>query len=411
MTAAPVNSTSASLRRRHPAFGALWSAGAAYFIGNAMQTMAAAWMMVELTGSSFLAALVQTAVFLPMFLLSLPAGVLADTADRRRLLLWSLWVQAASGAMLAALLLAGVGGSGTLLFFIFLGGCCTAVLTPAWNSAVADTVPRDELPQAITSVSIAYNGARALGPALAGAVSALAGSPWNFVLAVAGTLAMAQVIRRWPPRPHPPTRLPAERLWGGMASAVRYAWHSQTIRAQLLRTVAYSACGSALWALLPVIGARQLGLGAAGVGLLVGCMGAGAVAAGFVLARVRERLGLEWLVSLGCLVYAGAMLVAAFVASAWAVYPALALAGAAWMSVMTTFNTATQTSAPPWVRARALAMHALCSLGSFSLGSALWGAMSSIVGLTATLSVAGCAWRPASCWRGRSRCAWATRAT
>ena len=150
MTAAPVNSTSASLRRRHPAFGALWSAGAAYFIGNAMQTMAAAWMMVELTGSSFLAALVQTAVFLPMFLLSLPAGVLADTADRRRLLLWSLWVQAASGAVLAALLLAGVGGSGTLLFFIFLGGCCTALLTPAWNSAVADTVPRDELPQAIT---------------------------------------------------------------------------------------------------------------------------------------------------------------------------------------------------------------------------------------------------------------------
>ena len=197
------------------------------------------------------------------------------------------------------------------------------------------------------------------------------------MLAVAGTLAMAQVIRRWPPRPHPPTRLPAERLWGGMASAVRYAWHSQTIRAQLLRTVAYSAAGSALWALLPVIGARQLGLGAAGVGLLVGCMGAGAVAAGFVLARVRERLGLEWLVSLGCLVYAGAMLVAAFVASAWAVYPALALAGAAWMSVMTTFNTATQTSAPPWVRARAVAMHALCSLGSFALGSALWGAMSS----------------------------------
>ena len=291
-------------------------------------------------------------------------------------------------ALLAVLLLADVGGSGTLLFFIFLGGCCTAVLTPAWSSAVAETVPREELPQAITSVSIAYNAARAVGPALAGAVSAVAGSPWNFVLAVAGTLTMVQAIRRFPPRAHPPSRLPAERLWGGMTSALRYAWHSEFIRAQLMRTVAYSACGSALWALLPVIGARQLGLGAAGVGLLVGCMGAGAVSAGFVLARVRDRLGLEWLVSLGSLIYAAAMLVAAFVASAWAVYPSLALAGAAWMSVMTTFNTATQTSAPPWVRARAVAMHTLCSLGSFALGSALWGAVSSLAGLPAALSAA-----------------------
>lgn len=375
-------------RARQPAFEALWRAGGIYFIANAMQTMAAAWMMVELTGSSFLAAAVQTAVFLPMFLLSLPAGVLADTADRRTLLLGSLWVQAASGAVLAALLLAGIGGPGTVLFFIFLGGCCTALLTPAWNSAVAETVGRDELPQAITTVSIAYNAARALGPTLAGVVSALAGSPWNFVLAVAGTLTMAQAIRRHPPRPHPPSRLPPERLWGGMASALRYAWHSQPIRAQLVRTVAYSFSGSALWALLPVVGARQLGLGAAGVGLLVGCMGAGAVAAGLVLRRVRDRLGLEWLVTLGCAVFAAAMAIAAHVARAWAVYPALALAGAAWMSVMTTFNTATQTSAPPWVRARAVAMHTLCSLGSFAIGSALWGALSDIAGLPAALTAA-----------------------
>ena len=159
---------------RHPAFRALWRGGGAYFIGNAMQVMAAAWMMVQLTGSDFLAAAVQTAVFLPMFLLALPAGVLADTTDRRRLMLAALAVQAATGTLLAVLLFAGWAGPGTLMLFVFIAGCCTALLSPAYNSAVVDSIPRDELPPAITIVGIAYNAARAVGPALAGLVFELA---------------------------------------------------------------------------------------------------------------------------------------------------------------------------------------------------------------------------------------------
>ena len=372
---------------RHRQFRALWSGGGVYFIGNAMQVMAAAWMMVELTGSDFLAAAVQTAVFLPMFLLSLPAGVLADTTDRRRLILAALVTQAVAGAVLAALLFAGWAGPGTLLFFIFIAGCCTALLSPAYNSTIADVVPREELPQAITAMGIAYNAARALGPVLAGLVFAV-GGVWDFVLAVASTLVMAYTIRRWPPRPHPPSRLPAERLWGGMLSALRFARHSEAVLAQLVRTVAYSSCGSALWALLPVIGQRQLGLGAAGVGILMGCIGAGAVSAGLVIGRIRASLGLEVLVQVGCVAFAAAMLVAAFVRLPIAVYLALLLAGASWMSVMSTFNTATQTSAPPWVRARAVAMHVLCALGSFAVGSALWGALSGLFGLAFALSAA-----------------------
>ena len=154
-------------------------------------------------------------------------------------------------------------------------------------------MPRDELPQAITAIGIAYNAARALGPALAGCVFALAGSGWVFVLAVAGALVLCEAVRRYPPRPHPPSRLPAERLWGGMLSALRFARHSETVLAQLVRTVAYSAAGSALWALLPVIGQRQLGLGAAGFGLLMGCLGTGAVVAGLVIGRA-ARSGWGW---------------------------------------------------------------------------------------------------------------------
>jgi MFS family permease len=373
---------------RHRNFRGLWRSGAFYFVGNAMQTMAAAWMMVELTGSSFLAALVQTAVFLPMFLFSLPAGVLADITDRKRLITWALTVQAVNGALLALLLLGGVAGPAVLLCMVFVAGSCTALLSPAWNSTINDIVPREELPQAITTVAIAYNAARAVGPALAGLVFAHVGGAWNFVLAVISTLLMLSAIRRWPPKPHPPSRLPPERLWGGMVSALRFARHSETVLAQLVRTMAYSGTGSALWALLPVIGQRHLGLGAAGVGLLMGCLGTGAVCMGLTIARVRERISLEALIKTGCLLFAGVMVVAAFSSQPLVVYAALVVGGAAWMGVMSTFNTATQTSVPPWVRARGMAMHTLCALGSFALGSALWGAVSDLVGLAFALCVA-----------------------
>ncbi len=382
---------SASIRqtlRNNPTFRGLCAGGSVYFIGNAMQVMATAWLMIELTGSAILTALVQTAVFLPMFLFSLPAGVLADVTDRRRLLVAALLTQAATVALLTGLLLADVAGPTALLFFTFVSGCCTALLSPAWNTTVADSVPRDELPQAITTVSIAYNGARALGPTLAGVVFAYAGSDWVFGIAVVTTLLMWQSIRRWPPKPHPPSRLPAERLWGGTLAALRFARHSHLILAQLLRTMAYGAAGSALWALLPVIGQRQLGTGAAGFGALIGCLGIGAVGAGLVVGRARARLGLEVLVNAGCVVFAAAMAIAAW--SRWhgLVYAALVAGGGAWMSVMSTFNTATQTSAPPWVRSRAAALHALSALGAFAFGSAFWGVVSSAFGLQAALTIA-----------------------
>jgi MFS family permease len=372
----------------HPAFRGLWVGSMVYFIANGMQVMAASWLVVERTGSGFLAALVQTAVFLPMFLLALPGGVLADVTDRRRLLLVALAVQAATLALLVLLQAFGVAGPATLLLLTFVVGSCTAMLTPAWNSTVADTVPRESLPIAITLMGIAYNSARALGPTLAGVVFAAAGASWVFAAAAAGTLAMMQTIRRWPPAPHPPSRLPPERLWGGMMSGLRFAWHSRIILAQLVRTVAYGGAAAALWGLLPAIGQQQLGLGAAAFGLLMGCLGAGAVAAGLFVNRWRARYGLEVVISVGCGVYALAMAAAALATWAPLVYLALAASGASWASVMSTFNTATQTSAPLWVRARAVAMHTICALGAFAIGSAVWGAASGALGLQTALLTA-----------------------
>jgi MFS family permease len=376
---------------RRPPAAAMLAGGTAYFVGNAMQAMAAAWLVVELTGSSFLAALVQTAVFLPMFLLALPAGVMADTTDRRRILMTALGVQLSLVLLLSVLMLAGWLNAGTLLLLTFLIGCCTALLSPAWNSALVDTVPRQELHLAIASVGIGYNGARALGPAAAGGLYAAAGPGWVFLLAAAGILALGASIRRHPPAPHPPSRLPAERLWGGMLSALRFARHSDIVLAQLVRTAAFGGAGSALWALLPSIAQQQLGLGATGFGFLMACMGSGAVVAGLTIARLRAALGLERLVLLCCVVFAAAMAAAAGTTQRWLVYPALVAGGGAWMAYMSTFNTATQTSAPAWVRARASALHVLAALGAFAIGSAVWGALSGLIGLTPTL------WLAAAC--------------
>lgn len=414
---------------RHPVFRVLWLTSGAYFIANAMHVMVVAWLMVERTGSSFLAALVQTAVFLPMFLLSLPAGVLADTTDRRRLMLLSLGVQAAAVTLLCVMLLLGGAGATSLLLLTFVAGCCTALLTPAWNAMVGEILPRDRLPQAIVTMSIAYNTARALGPMLAGLLYAglhgrllqhyrdvarlpdMSAAPEQVVslvvqaehraaglsggavlaLSLAGVLVLAWSIRRWPPKPHPASRLPAERLWGGTLAGMRYARHSHTILSQLVRTAAYGAAGSALWGLLPAIGSQRLGSGASGFGLMMGCLGGGAVAIAFVVGRLRTVLGLERLVVVGALVFALAMGVSALSPVAWPVYLALAASGAAWMAVMSTFNTATQTSAPPWVRSRATALHVLSALGSFALGSAFWGALAGIASLQVALLAAAVA--------------------
>ena len=386
MTAASSASIWSPLRQ--PAFRGLWLCGAVFFIGSGMQSRAAAWLMIELTGSSFLAALVQTAVFLPMFLLALPAGVLADTTDRKRLISGALLAQVGACAVLALLVLSGHGGPASVLFLVFVCGCCTAVLTPAWNSSVIDPVPRVEWPLAITAISIAYNAARAIGPTLAGLLFAWAGAGWVFSITVFTTLVMWASIRRWPPRAHPPSNLPPERLWGGTLSGLRFAWHSRIILAQLVRVMAYSAAGSALWALLPVIAQRQLGTGAEGFGLLMGCLGTGAVVSGLMIGRMRARFSLDRIVAAACVVFALVMLIAALVRVPAVVYLAMAVGGGAWMSAMSTLNAATQGSAPPWVRSRAVAMHIVSALGAFALGSAFWGAVSDIAGLTSALLAA-----------------------
>lgn len=367
-----------------PAFRGVWLAGALFYVGNAMLNMAASWLMIEMTGSPFLSALVQTTSFLPMFLLSLPAGVLADTADRVPFVTRVLAIYAVLAAVFSALALLGWLSPPAMLVFTFALGTCTALQAPSANSAGIDQVPASLLAPSVTLFAMAFNAARAVGPALAGLLFAVGGGSAVFAIGILTALTVIAAMHRWPPPVQVSQRLPPERLWNGVITGLRYARHTPAVGSHLVRTVAFAVAGASIWALAPAI-AQALGLGAAGYGLLMACLGSGAVTGGFFSARLRAHIGLENLVR-GCtVVFALAILICASSRERSVFFPALFLGGAAWIGITATLNAAAQTSAPRWVRARVGSMHTVAALGSFALGSAGWGFLSSIVGVPTTL--------------------------
>ncbi|HVZ45798.1 MAG TPA: MFS transporter [Ramlibacter sp.] len=372
------------------AFRGVWVAGTLFYIGNAMLNMAASWLMIEMTGSPFLSALVQTASFLPMFLLSLPAGVLADTADRVRLVSWVLGAYALLAAAFSALALGGLIGPAAVLAFTFTLGMCSALQTPSANAVGIDQVPPSLLAPSVTLIAMAFNAARAVGPALAGLLFAAVGGGAVFAVGVFTAVGLMAAVHRWPPPELTGQRLPPERMWNGIVTGLRYARHAPAIRSHLVRTVAFAISGASVWALAPAV-AQRLGLGATGYGLLMACMGSGAVTGGFFTGLLRARIGLERLTRACTMTFAVTILVCAFFGQREVVFPALFVGGAAWIGITASLNAAAQTGAPRWVRARVGSMHTVAALGSFAIGSAAWGALSSLVGVDGALVVSSAA--------------------
>jgi MFS family permease len=372
---------------RRAGFRLLWLGSVSANTGTWMQNIGAAWLMTELTGSALLVALVQSATTLPTFLVALPAGVIADIVDRRRLLIAiEVWVVVVA-ATLAVATAAGLVGPAVLLGFTFLIGMGLASFLPTWQSSVPELVPPEELPAAMALGGIAINAARAVGPAIGGLIIAVRGPEAVFALnAVMWVLALV-AMARW--RRQPVARKsPPERVLPAAAAALRYAHHSPDLRAVMARSAAFVAFAGALWALLPQVARHGLGLGAGGYGILFAFMGGGAVAAGFGIAKARTRLSSDRLLILAALGYAGATLVLAQVHDPVFVALGLALGGAAWTTQMAMTNTAAQRAVPEWVRGRATALYTLVFQGGLAISSALWGVVALALGSPATLSIA-----------------------
>jgi MFS family permease len=366
-------------------FRALWIAQFASNIGTWMQTVGAQWLLID--SSPVLVSLVQTAASLPIVLLSLPAGAWADMVDRRRLLLFAQLGMLVAAGTLTGVTFAGAATPAVVLALIFLVSCGTAVAGPAWQAIQPDLVGRAALPQAAALNGVNMNLARAVGPALGGVIVAAAGPAWVFALNTVSFLGIAAVLYRWRP-PGGAAGGARERLVEALRAGGRYIRHALIVRRLLYRALLFIPAASAVWALLPLVAARNLHLGSAGYGLLLGAVGAGAVAAALVMPRLRARLGTPALVTWAMLVSAAATVVVATVANAVLVGIALVPVGAAWIAVMSSLNSGLQLALPGWVRARGLAYYLLVFQGSQAVGAVIWGLVAHWTTVTTALLVA-----------------------
>jgi MFS family permease len=382
-----LETTSAWSPLRQPLFRALWMAAVASNIGTWMHDVGGVWLMTSLSPSPIMVALMQTATSLPFFFLALPAGALADVVDRRRLLLVTQGWMMATAAVLAGVTLVGLTTPWSLLGLTFALGLGAAMNAPAWQAITPELVPRHELPSAVALSGVGLNLARAVGPAVGGFVVAAIGPSAVFLLNALSCVGIIVVLYRWQRAPRR-SALPPEHMIGAMRAGVRFAWHAPALRTVLVRATVFILCGSALWALLPLIARREMGLDAVGYGVLLGCLGAGAVAGAAILPRVRQWVIVDRL-ALGATVIFALVTVAlaALRDVAW-LYGVLFVGGIAWIALMASYNTAAQAAAPAWVRARALAVYLLVFQGGIAAGSALWGALAAHVGSPLALYVA-----------------------
>ncbi|MET0145936.1 MAG: MFS transporter [Ilumatobacteraceae bacterium] len=357
---------------RHKVFAALFAAQLGSNIGTFFQTVAAAWLMGDLTSSRTLVALIQTASLLPMLLLGLPAGALADIFDRRLLLLATqAWMVTCAGA-LAILTMTDHVTPASLLALTFALGSGGALMMPAWQAIQPDLVPAKEFGQAVALSSLTFNAGRAIGPALAGALVAAAGPGWAFAVNAASFLGVIVVLAWWRPA-RTSIRLSNESLRGAVRAGLRYGANAPGLRAVLVRTVVFAAPAAAFQSLLPTVVRDQLDLGSGGYGVLLGCFGIGAAAAAILRPRLDVALHTDHLVWASTIAVAACLLVVGLVPNPWLVGPALFLAGGAWTTGTVSLNVSMQGILPWWVRARGLGIYMLALAGSMAIGSAIWG--------------------------------------
>jgi len=373
---------------RHGAFTIMWSATLLSNIGTWMNDVGAGWLMTTLAPSPLLVALVQAATTLPVFLFALPAGALADILDRRRLLLLIQLVLALIALALGLIVLTGRMTAAGLVAFTFGAGMGAAFMAPAWQAIVPQLVPKADLSAAIALNSVGINVSRAIGPALGGAVIVAMGVAWPFLINAASFLAVIGALLLWRPPQQAKKALPAERFVGAMRTGLRYTRASSPLKATLARAIAFFLFASAYWALLPLIARQRLGGGAELYGILVACIGGGAVAGALLLPQIRKRVGIDRLVALGTVGTVCTLIVFALANEAFLAAGACLIGGVSWIAVLSSLNVSAQMSLPDWVRARGLSAYNAVFFGAMALGSLIWGQVATWFGIPGALLTA-----------------------
>ena len=357
---------------RQPVFRMLWGVWFASNICMWMNDVASAWMMTSLTASPAMVALVQSASSLPVFLLGLPSGALADIIDRRRYLIFTQFWVASVGTLLCVVTLAGAMTAPLLLALTFANGIGLAMRWPAFSAIIPELIERPQLPAALALNAISMNMSRIIGPIVAGALIASLGSAYVFLLNAAISIASGVFILRWRSEPKV-SALPGERFIGAMRVGLQYVRQSRRMHAILLRISSYFFQAAALTSLLPLL-ARQLPGGDAGTfTLLLAAMGAGAVTLALNMGWVRQRMSGDALIRNGALLQAAATAAMAFAPNVWVALPLMFMSGVATISVANALAVSAQLALPNWVRARGMSIYQMSLMGGGAIGAAIWG--------------------------------------
>ena len=372
---------------RNSLFRSLWIATIVANVGSWMQDVGAGWLMTSLSPSPSMVALVEAADSFAIMLLALPAGAIADIVDRRRLLIAvQVYLLIVAGA-LGILTLLDLTGAWALLGFTFALGVGAAMMMPAWSAIVPELVRREELSAAVALNSVAINASRAIGPAIAGVLVAAVG-PWLvFVLNALSYIGIIVVLVGWR-REHRKSTLPAERFFSALRVGMRFVLHADALQVVLIRGAAFFIFASATWALFPLVVRRELARGPDLYGLLLTCIGGGAVAGAMFLPRLRAKLSRDLLVASASVLYALAALALAYVQNIALLAVAMLATGVAWISILSALQVAAQMTLPPWVRARGLAAFVVILTGGLGLGSVLWGQVATKIGIPLALTTA-----------------------
>ena len=368
-------------------FRGLWIATIVSNVGTWMQDVGAGWLMTSLSSSPSLVALVEAADSLPVMLLALPAGAIADIVDRRRLLIATQVYLMVIAAALGILTWLNVMTPWMLLGFTFALGVGTAMVMPAWAAIVPELVPPEDLPSAVALNSIAINVSRTIGPAIAGVLVAAVGAWLVFILNALSYIGILAVLVRWR-RERRKSSLPAERFVSAIRVGLRFVTHTRALQIVLIRGSAFFVFASAAWSLFPLIVRRELGMGPEIYGLLLTCIGIGAVGGALLLPRARARFSRDALVAGASALYAVAALMLGHVQNLPLLAVAMLATGVAWISILSALQVAAQMTLPAWVRARGLAAFVMVFMGGMALGSILWGQVAAHVGIPATLTTA-----------------------
>lgn len=371
----------------HPAFAVVWTASTIAFIGIAMYDTASGWLMTTLDLNPLDVSLVHAAANLPMFLFTLPAGAIADIVDARRLILTVSCASAVMIAIFATLVSFDLATPVLLLLTTFLLSAAWALNAPAWLSILPSLVPKSDLPGAVAANGAAYNLSRTVGPALGGFVIVNFGMSTPFWAFVVANLSVIAALFWWRTPGKETASLPAERFYSAIRLGLRHAANNRLLRATLMRALAFYPFAAAYWGLLPLI-ARDTGAGAEHYGVLLSAMSAGAIFGSFGQRFLYDRVNLDWVVVLGTVGSAAALVLFGWSHEFVVVLAACFCAGAAWVIVLTGLYVSAQNVLPDWVRGRGLAVFLTALFGMMTVGSAAWGQIAGTIGLKQALLMA-----------------------